>query len=294
MKSLETLLKEGTRFLEEEGIEEARLDAWLLLEYITQHPRAWYFAHKDETVSESQEARYKELIKRRARHEPVQYLTHQACFMGLDFYVDERVLIPRQDTEVVAEEALRILKGKKHPRILDLCTGSGCILLSLLWAIPDASGTGTDLSKDALFVARMNGEKFGVNDRADWVQSDAFSADFFEEKDGNAMRKYDILISNPPYIPRGELGTLMEEVKSFEPECALDGGEDGLDFYREITPKARMVLKEGGTLLFEIGWNQGKAVTELLTRWGFTGVRVLQDLCGLDRAAAGIWGGKGQ
>lgn len=287
MGTLEKLLNAGTEILKNAGIEEARLDAWLLLEYLTGKNRAWYFSHGEEEASEELASDYGELIKKRAGHTPLQYLVHQAFFMGLEFYVDENVLIPRQDTETLVEEALKVLEGIKNPGILDLCTGSGCILLSILAIRKDARGTGTDLMENALRVAEENGKRLSLAERAFWVQSDTFSADIFQEKDGNIPEKYDILISNPPYIPAGEIAGLMEEVRLHEPRTALDGGKDGLDFYREITPLAAGHLKPGGWLLYEIGWEQGRAVSEMLSDCGYQNVRVIQDLSGLDRVVLG-------
>lgn len=156
MDSLEALLKEGTKVLEDAGIEEAGLDAWLLLEYTTGRNRAYYFAHKEEAVEKEAAETFRELIGKRGKRIPLQHLTHQAFFMGYEFYVNEHVLIPRQDTETLAEEALKVLKDREDPEILDMCTGSGCILLSLLMEKKDATGTGVDLSREALLVAERN------------------------------------------------------------------------------------------------------------------------------------------
>ncbi len=286
-RTFEALLYAGAEILKNAGIEEARLDAWLLLEYLTGKNRAWYFAHRDEKASGSLASEYEKLVKKRAAHIPLQYIVHQVFFMGCEFYVDENVLIPRQDTETLVEEALKLLEDVKRPGILDLCTGSGCILLSILAARKDAWGTGTDIMENALKVAEENGRRLSLADRAFWVQSDTFSADIFQEKNGNIPVKYDILISNPPYIPAGEIDGLKEEVRLHEPRTALDGGEDGLDFYREITPSAAGYLKPGGWLLYEIGWNQGRAVSELLRDCGYQKVKVIQDLSGLDRVVLG-------
>ena len=287
-ETLNGLLKNGQKILEQSGIREAGLDAWLLLEYITGKSRAYYFAHGDEGVTEETACRYQELIRKRAEHIPLQHLTHQAFFMGYEFYVNEDVLVPRQDTETLMEAALELLKGTKAPRILDMCTGSGCIITSLMLEVPEASGTGVDLSEKALEVAIRNARELGTADRTKFVKSDLFSAEYFSKKDNaEKVTGYDMLISNPPYIPSGEIEGLMEEVRLHDPRMALDGMEDGLYFYREITRQAMDHIRPGGWLLYEIGCEQGKDVKELLEKEGFIKTEIRQDLCGLDRVVLG-------
>lgn len=287
MKTLEALLKEGICALEAAHIEEARLDAWLLLEYVTGRNRAWYFAHSDEPAEEETEYRYMELCRKRAGHIPLQHLTGTACFMGYDFFVDEHVLVPRQDTECLAEEGLRLLKDRKNPRILDMCTGSGCILLSMLMEIPDAVGTGADLSEEALLVAERNKKSLNLEERALFVKSDVFSGEYFLQNSGIEQPEYDMLISNPPYIATAEIQRLMDEVRLHDPYMALDGREDGLYFYRRITGECSPWLKSGGWLLYEIGYDQGPAVKEIMEEAGFCHVEVKKDLAGLDRVVIG-------
>ena len=287
-ETLNGLLKNGQKILEQSGIREAGLDAWLLLEYITGKSRAYYFAHGDEGVTEETACRYQELIRKRAEHIPLQHLTHQAFFMGYEFYVNEDVLVPRQDTETLMEAALELLKGNKAPRILDMCTGSGCIITSLMLEVPEASGIGVDLSEKALEVAIRNARELGTADRTKFVKSDLFSAEYFSKKDNaEKVTGYDMLISNPPYIPSGEIEGLMEEVQLHDPRMALDGMEDGLYFYREITRQAMDHIRPGGWLLYEIGCEQGKDVRELLEKEGFIKTEIRQDLCGLDRVVLG-------
>lgn len=287
-ETLNGLLKNGQKILEQSGIREAGLDAWLLLEYITGKSRAYYFAHGDEGVTEETACRYQELIRKRAEHIPLQHLTHQAFFMGYEFYVNEDVLVPRQDTETLMEAALELLKGNKAPRILDMCTGSGCIITSLMLEVSEASGIGVDLSEKALEVAIRNARELGTADRTKFVKSDLFSAEYFSKKDNaEKVTGYDMLISNPPYIPSGEIEGLMEEVRLHDPRMALDGMEDGLYFYREITRQAMDHIRPGGWLLYEIGCEQGKDVKELLEKEGFIKTEIRQDLCGLDRVVLG-------
>lgn len=287
MQTFHELLTQGIQLLMNAGIEEARLDAWLLLEYTADISRAWYYAHPESEVNEEIVSEYLSLCQKRAEHIPLQHLTHQACFMGYDFYVDERVLVPRQDTEVLAEEALHQLRNIRNPRILDMCTGSGCLLLSLLMELPDATGTGVDISEAALAVAERNRKNLELEKRAVLVQSDTFSGDYFQKNSGNISLEYDMLISNPPYIPTEDIGKLMEEVRFHDPVLALDGREDGLYFYRRITEQAGKYLKPGGWLMYEIGCEQGTDVSAIMQGEGFTEVTVKKDLAGLDRVVIG-------
>ena len=249
--------------------------------------RAFYFAHSDDEVEEKKATAYRKAIAKRAEHVPLQHITHQACFMGFEFYVNENVLVPRQDTETLVEKALEILKGRKSPRILDMCTGSGCILLSLLAFTEEAQGVGADVSPMALQVAKKNADSLGVADRADFVESDLFLTPFFQEKTGKDMPLYDILISNPPYIRSADIEELMEEVRDHDPRLALDGHEDGLYFYRKIVSEGKLFLKKDGWMLFEIGYDQGGDVSKLMKDNGFTDVQVARDLTGLDRVVLG-------
>ena len=287
MQTFHELLTQGIQLLMNAGIEEARLDAWLLLEYTADISRAWYYAHPESEVNEEIVSEYLSLCQKRAAHIPLQHLTPQACFMGYDFYVDERVLVPRQDTEVLAEEALHQLRNIRNPRILDMCTGSGCLLLSLLMELPDAIGTGVDISEAALAVAERNRKNLELEKRAVLVQSDTFSGDYFQKNSGNISLEYDMLISNPPYIPTEDIGKLMEEVRFHDPVLALDGREDGLYFYRRITEQAGKYLKPGGWLMYEIGCEQGTDVSAIMQGEGFTEVTVKKDLAGLDRVVIG-------
>ena len=234
MTSLETLLKEGTKVLEQHKIQEARLDAWLLLEYVTGMNRAFYFAHSADGMDEEKADRYRELIRKRAAHVPLQHITHQAYFMGFEFYVNQNVLVPRQDTETLVEKALEVMKGKKTPRILDMCTGSGCILLSLLALTGDAYGVGADVSPLALQVANKNAVSLEVSDRAVFVESNLFSSAFFQQNTGKDMPQYDILISNPPYIRSAEIEELMEELKKYPAEDVYCIGGDTI--YKQLLP----------------------------------------------------------
>ena len=279
----EALLKEGQEILEAAGIEEAGLDAWILLEYESGKNRAYYFAHCKEEADEEIKTPYMEKIRKRAQHIPLQHLTHQGYFMGYEFFVNENVLVPRQDTEVLVEEALSLIKEKEVPQILDMCTGSGCILLSLLLEREDALGTGADLSEKALSVAEKNRETYHLETRAELIKSDMFQSGYFEGK----KESFDIIVSNPPYIPTEEIEKLQAEVRFHDPFMALDGKEDGLYFYRIIAKNAGEYLKPGGFLACEIGCDQGEDVKKMFESCGFSDVKVIKDLAGLDRVVSG-------
>lgn len=309
--TLKNAYTEAREMLETGGIMDAPLDAWLLLEYVTGVSRASYYADPDREISEADLDRYSALIRKRAGHIPLQHLTGTQEFMGLEFAVNEHVLIPRQDTEVLAEEALDALKKGDAPtaedgriRILDMCTGSGCILLSVLhwgrkllrsrapqekgpggesdvqkslWRDILIEGTGADLSADALDVAEENARRLGME--AEFVQSDLFE---------NISGRYGMILSNPPYIRTSEIEKLQEEVRLYDPVLALDGREDGLYFYRRIVRESRGCLEKGGLLMFEIGFDQAEEVSGLMRDAGFTGIRVKKDLAGLDRVVSGV------
>lgn len=276
MKTYRDTLDLGKKELREGGVENSELDAWLLLEFVCGISRAWYFAHDRDEIEEDRRKTYEALIKKRKEHIPLQQLTQEAYFFGHKFYVDGSVLVPRQDTEILVEEVLKECEGRQGIEILDMCTGSGCILISLLKNLDQAVGTGADLSYQALEVARRNGADLEVS--AKWIQSDLFSC---------IQGTYDVIVSNPPYIPSKVIEGLMEEVRLYEPRMALDGHEDGLYFYREITRLSGDHLSPGGLLAFEIGYDQGQAVPRLMEERGFEDIRVVKDLAGLDRAVIG-------
>ena len=280
--TLKQLYKVGTVKLAEEGIEEFSLDAWYLLEYVTGVSKAMYFAEPERAVSEENADRYIDCIRRRAAHIPLQHITGEQEFMGYPFYVNEHVLIPRQDTETLVEEAIRVMRPKM--KILDMCTGSGCIVLSILkmcrekYYMTELQGIGADVSEEALKVARENGRRLGVP--VTWIQSDLFAKIPEEEK-------YDVIVSNPPYIETAVIDTLQEEVRLHDPYIALDGKEDGLYFYRRIISEAGKYLKPQGKLMFEIGCDQAEAVEELMKNAGYEQITVKKDLAGLDRVVYG-------
>ncbi|MBE5896009.1 MAG: peptide chain release factor N(5)-glutamine methyltransferase [Lachnospiraceae bacterium] len=273
MKTYKRVYEEGKNVLEKANVTEAALDARLLLEHICGTNRNDLILHGDRELLPEQIRTYEEYIQKRAGHIPFQHITGLQEFMGLDFQVNEDVLIPRQDTERLVELVLQ--ESKAGSRVLDMCTGSGCILLSILAKGKEMQGIGVDISEKALTVARNNAKRLGIN-KAEFVLSDMFA----QIKDGE---KFDVITSNPPYIESGVIPTLMEEVRVYEPLNALDGGADGLEFYRILAQDAEKHLNPGGRIYMEIGYNQGKAVQDLFLDAGYDFVKVYQDYAGLDR-----------
>ena len=272
------VLNQGVQTLTEAGVESPDVDAWILFEYIFKMNKAHYYLQMKEQTDEEQEDAYLALVGRRAAQEPVQYLTGHQEFMGLDFMVNESVLIPRLDTEVLVEKCLYWIKKKQLQSTLDLCTGSGAIAVSLK-ALSDCPHiVASDISEVALEVAKENAKR----NQADvtFVHSDLF-ADITE--------KFDMIVSNPPYIASAEVDRLDEQVKGHEPRLALDGKEDGLYFYRKIVKEAPKYLRDEGILIMEIGYDQGKSVPELMQAAGFAEIEVIKDLAGLDRIVFGIY-----
>ena len=277
------LYSKGIDRLSSENIPDAKVDARILLEYACETDRNALFLQGDMEVKAEDEKVYMELISKRLSHIPLQYLTGEQEFMGLTYKVNESVLIPRQDTECLVEIVLKHLHDGM--RILDMCTGSGCILISLLHYSNDCEGVGVDLSKDALMVAKANAERLSNNGISDKMNVNFIHSDLFENIDG----KFDIIVSNPPYIKTEVIKGLMPEVKDYEPMMALDGMEDGLYFYRKIIKSAKEHLSRGGQLFFEIGHDQGQEVSDLMRKEGYTCVEVEKDLAGLDRVVYGTF-----
>lgn len=264
----------GTKCLTDAGVPDAALDAWYLLQMVCKIERSYYYVHGEEDITQDAQKEYEIAVQKRAEHIPLQYIIGEQEFMGLRFKVNSNVLIPRQDTETLVEQVLKIVKpGMK---VLDLCTGSGCVLISVLKNAPELTGMGRDISKTALLVAKENAKLHEVD--AEWVRSDLFD---------NITETFDVIMANPPYIPTGEILSLMPEVRDFEPENALDGGADGLDFYRKIAGQVKDYLNPGGYVYMEIGYDQGEAVSELMRNAGFTEVEVIKDLARNDRVVKG-------
>lgn len=314
------LFEMGREALRKAGVPEAELDARLLLEQVCGTNRNDLLAHGDRTVAAEPQKTYEKMIEMRSRRIPLQHLTGSQNFMGLDFLVNENVLIPRQDTEILVEEVLKNLHDGM--RVLDMCTGSGCILISLLHYTNNCEGVGADISEEALEVAEKNAARLlggkisgmgneaacrrGVSEERAWDEDESGTqripdrenagdglggisfvrSDLFEEIQG----KFDVIVSNPPYVRSGDIPGLMPEVQEHEPLQALDGGGDGLHFYRRILEEGRGHLFGGGMLFFEIGHDQGQEVSLLMERAGFLEVSVIKDYAGLDRVVYGTLG----
>ncbi len=266
----------GELYLEGKNVLEAvtceyETDAWLLLEKATGLTRFHYLTYPETKIDEPVVNEYRKMLVKRAEHIPLQHIIGTQGFMGLEFLVNEHVLIPRQDTECLIEEALKRLKS--DDKVLDMCTGSGCIVISLAKNVKLSKAVGVDVSEKALRVARANAVKNEVD--ICFIESDLF--------DNVSEEKFDMIISNPPYIESEVIKELMPEVRDHEPRIALDGGGDGLIFYRKITREAVRYLKSGGYLLFEIGHNQREAVCKLFEEYGYEEITAVSDLAGLDR-----------
>lgn len=292
--SVKEILNIGQRRLQDAGVSDAAMDSKLLYCFMTGITTGRLFIMYQNILQDGQCDEYFRLIDERASGKPLQYITGTQEFMGLEFDVNESVLIPRQDTETMVEDVISVIKdgalrgeslegtGRREWDILDLCAGSGAIGISLAKLLTGVkvNVTCSDVSKAALKVARKNAEKLGVSKNIKFAEGDMF-APF----DGRfKKKKFDLIVSNPPYIESDVIPTLQTEVKDHEPMSALDGGEDGLDFYRVIARKAGEFLKKRGILFLEIGCDQGNAVKELLIEaGGYSDVRCLKDLAGRDR-----------
>ena len=271
---LRDMYEKGIRMLEDANFPEAKSDIYLLLDGLFGYSMTDVMVHGDKEVSEEQICLYEDALSRRMQHIPVQHITGKQEFMGLSFHVNEHVLIPRQDTEILVEEVLKNLHDGFS--VLDMCTGSGCIILSLLHYSNECRGTAVDISENAIEVAKQNAQ--ALQKEVTFIQSDLFE---------NVTEKFDMIVSNPPYICSDVIPTLMEEVRLHEPMQALDGMKDGLFFYRKIVEESKSHLIRGGMLFFEIGYDQGVSVPELMKAAGYRDVAVVKDYAGLDRVVYG-------
>lgn len=273
MSTCKEALRQAVESLVAAGVSEAEVDAWYLFEHVTGMSRAAYFLRMEDDLPEAQQNELKQLIQLRSTRIPLQYITGSQEFMGYNFIVSPATLIPRQDTEILVEEVSKVATGKK---VLDLCTGTGCILLSLAKMCRLAKAVGTDISLEAIETARKNAIRLEAD-------AEFFCGDLFQAV---PEETFDIIVSNPPYIPSAVIDTLMPEVKEYEPVSALDGDTDGLKFYREIINNASKYLTNQGQIFFEIGCEQAEDVSALLCSAGFQNIRVKKDLAGLDRVVS--------
>ncbi|NRT74989.1 peptide chain release factor N(5)-glutamine methyltransferase [Clostridium beijerinckii] len=281
-KNIEELIKTGTSTLKENGIDTARLDAELLLGNIIEKDRVYLITHKEDEVSKEDAEKYFDLIEKRRNKMPVKYILNKCEFMGIEFYVEEGVLIPRGDTEILVDEVLKIIEENQEMEICDLCSGSGAVGISLAHFRQNIKVDLIDYYPIPEKVSLINIEKNKLEDRVFFIKSDLLE----ESIKNNKM--YDIIVSNPPYIEECEIEKLMEDVKNYEPHTALNGGNDGLDFYRKIIDQSQYTLRGNGILAFEIGYNQGEAVKLLMENNGFINVKIVKDFASLDRVVVGI------
>lgn len=275
------LLDKGTKILLEVDKENARLDATLLLGHIIGRDRLYILMHGEEKIGESEQEKYLELIEKRKQKMPIKYILGICEFMGLDFYVEEGVLIPRGDTEILVEEVLKHINEDERLDVCDLCSGSGAIGVSLAYYRKNINVDSIDYFEKPKEITIKNIKKHNLENRMRFIESDLLQAVINEGK------KYDIIVSNPPYIREEEINNLMDDVRVYEPHTALSGGEDGLIFYRRIVDESKFVLKENGILAFEIGHDQGIDVKTLMEKNNFKDVRVIKDLAGHDRVVIG-------
>lgn len=271
---VEELLKEGKQILINNKIEDANIIARILLEHILKIQRQELIKKLEEEVEKEEKQEYEKEIQNIIQGMPLQYITNKQEFMKLSFYVDENVLIPQPDTEILVEEVLSISNKESKNKILDICTGSGCIGISLAYYLQNAKITMSDISKKAIEIAEKNAKNNGIIEKVEIIESDLFK---------NIKEQFDIIVTNPPYIETKTISSLAKEVQK-EPKLALDGGEDGLLFYRKIIEEAPNFLKNNGYLCMEIGYNQKEKVIELAKQKGiFVKIEAKKDLAGNDR-----------
>ena len=268
------------QYFAKKGVENPRLDAEILLCAVLDCERINLYLEFDRPLTEEELAQFRGYVLRRGAQEPLAYILGEKAFMRNSFKVTKDTLVPRPETELLVENIIHLAEGVGGDvKILDIGTGSGAIIVSLLDYLPQAKGVGVDISIGALTVARENAQNIGVLERCGFIHSDVFSKVPLD-------KKFDIIVSNPPYIPAKDIATLAQDVQQ-EPHGALDGGEDGLDFYRQITAEAQDHMVEDGLLAFEIGYDQGDAVAALCKEAGFTVAIVLKDYAELDRMVLG-------
>lgn len=279
---VQQLLYKGYEILKQENIESYMLDCQLILGKVLNMDRMSIIINRELEVEEQQAEEYFRLVEDRKKRMPLKYITEKAEFMGLNFFVKEGVLIPRSDTEILVEETIKEIKEKQLAKICDVCCGSGAIGLSIAKLLEDTAVFCCDISEISEAVTKENIKRLSLADRTHFIKSDLLT--FALEAD----LEFDVIVSNPPYIRTEVIPTLMRDVKDYEPYIALWGGEDGLDFYRRITSQSLKVLKAGGLLAYEIGYDQSEEVELILKENGYYNVRTVKDLAGNDRVVLGI------
>jgi release factor glutamine methyltransferase len=285
--TLRDALKKAIEILKLANIDAPAVEAGVMLCSVLKCDRAYIYTHHNRVLNVGEQMEFFNMVKVRAEGMPVQYITGHQEFMSLDFTVVQGVLIPRQDTEMLVEfviEHAKSLSSENEPiRILDIGTGSGCIAISLAHYIEGSFVKALDISEEAIEVASLNALRLGVADRVQFEKCDVFSG--FEYK--CSRQKYDIIVSNPPYIPNSDISGLQREVRDYEPFIALDGGRDGLDFYRIIVHSTSYCLKPFGLLAFEVGLGQAEAVAKLM-RNNFHSIQIVKDLSKIERVVGGL------
>ena len=279
--NIQELLKLGYELLKKVNIETYMIDSQLILCKVLNVDKLFIITNRGSKVEEKEIKEYVRLIKLREKKMPVKYILQNAEFMGINFFVKEGVLIPRMDTEILVEEAIEEIKGNNYKEICDVCCGSGAIGISLSNYIKEANVICYDISDIAIEVTEKNINMLGLNDRVKVYHSDLLN----EAIEKN--RKFDIIVANPPYIKESVIDTLMEDVKDYEPFIALSGGEDGLFFYRKLVIQSKKLLNHGGSLIFEIGYDQKDAVMNIMEENSFKSVTCIKDLSGNDRVVKG-------
>ena len=271
-----SIIKWTEQYFRDKGVDSPRLDAEVLLSHVLKKERIYLYIHFDEPLEAGELAAFRAMVKKRVQRIPVAYIVGAREFMGLTFAVSPAVLIPRPDTEILVEAVIERLKDKAQIKFVDIGTGSGAIVLSLLHYLPLACAAAVDISQDALTVAAENAETLLVNDRVDFYLGDVYAP--------LTTEKFDAIISNPPYIPNEDIAKLEPEVRNFEPYGALAGGMDGLDFYRQLIAGGSARLKDGGFMVFEVGINQARAVVALTAAIPELGkTEILRDYAGIER-----------
>lgn len=273
--TISSLLNWTVNYFKSKNIQSARLDAEVLLSHVLRQERIYLYVHFDEPMEQNELSKFREYVKKRAQHVPIAYIIGEREFMGLPFKVTKDTLIPRPDTEILVENVLNNVDKDKEIEIVDIGTGSGAIILSLLVNLPKAQGKTVDISSKAIEVAKENAVNLQVNDRCEF-----FVGDLFAPLNGS---KFDLIVSNPPYIPKKDIATLEDDVKEYEPVSALTDGGDGLSYYRRLLSEGKAYIKENGFIALEIGIYQSNDVKQIAMDNGWKNIKIIKDYAGIDR-----------
>ena len=273
--TISSLLNWTVNYFKSKNIQSARLDAEVLLSHVLRQERIYLYVHFDEPMEQNELNKFREYVKKRAQHVPIAYIIGEREFMGLPFKVTKDTLIPRPDTEILVENVLNNVDKDKEIEIVDIGTGSGAIILSLLVNLPKAQGKTVDISSKAIEVAKENAVNLQVNDRCEF-----FVGDLFAPLNNN---KFDVIVSNPPYIPKKDIATLEDDVKEYEPVSALTDGGDGLSYYRRLLSEGKAYIKENGFIALEIGIYQSNDVKQIAMDNGWKNIKIIKDYAGIDR-----------